>query len=159
MVQETLQRLPTERINGKFAPGTSGNPNGQPKSASQLRKWLIGDPRVPLAVERILYMATDPDFGAEKPELQLRAAEYVGDQALGKATQSIHVEDDTGPNILQLMAQEFHNRALAMAQTPPLLEEPDIIQPHVNTPTAVPTRGRPKGSRDKTPRKQRQPKT
>ena len=166
----------------RWLPGESGNPGGRPKSGTDLRSRFLKDPRIPEAFDRLMYMATDLDFGAWKPELQQRAAEYVTNQAIGQALQSVDVSSDAqemytaGQLALYPRLAELTGRALALPEAPAESEAPetgtDILLQAVNTPTAddieaappqvqaiVPkrqtNRGRPKGSTDKTPRKPR----
>ncbi len=105
-------------------------------------------------------MATDLDFGAWKPELQQRAAEFVTNQAIGSARQSLDVSTDAqevytaGQLALYQRLAELTGRSLAL---PAGDTESAPIDIEASTPKPQTRRGRPKGATDKQPRKPRTP--
>jgi len=128
------------------------SPRGTKPTGPTLRRKLLEDPRTPEAIDRILYQATDPEFGAWKPDLQQKAAFWIGDQAIGTARQTIDVSDDTGVTILDILKQRAQQLGY-IPQAPPAL--PPAVG-EVDIPPPARKRGRPKGSTDKTQRKRRQ---
>ncbi len=75
------------RVNGKFAPGQSGNPSGRPKATPEeidlLAKIKSLSPKAVTALESVL---DDPDATADA---KIRAANIVIERQLGKPRQEI----------------------------------------------------------------------
>ena len=148
VVREPFSESIPRKNDGTFA---YGYPGGNKPTGPTLRKRFLEDPRTPLVFDRMLYRATDPEFGAWKPELAHDAGKFVIEQVIGKARQTIDVQDDTGLTILDILKQ----RAQQLGYIPQD-SAPQLPAGEVDTPAPARKRGRPKGSTDKTPRKRRQ---
>jgi hypothetical protein len=141
---------------GRFLPGTVPNPSGRPKSADEIRNLLVNAPEIPILVRRMLYYATDDDFGDREPELQIRAGAYVIDHVIGKARQAIDVGSTDGQTFLQELRTQMLLRMQGISPAPQLAEP---SAPDTQTPVALQlgpakrSRGRPLGSRDRSMRK------
>jgi Family of unknown function (DUF5681) len=123
------------RVNGKFAPGQSGNPAGRPKVAPEEMalldriKSLSG--KAVAALESVL---DDPDAPAEA---KIKASTAVFDRVLGKPrqeidsniTQNIATPADFKPDLYDL-----RRKAMSFAQPSPDTseagegEEPSVLQ-------------------------------
>jgi len=172
--EEPFQRNP----DGTIKKGTVLNPNGRPKNADSIAVLLRVDPRMPEVRERLMFYATDRQFGAWKPEVQVTAIKDVLDRAYGKPIQQVDLHDDAQGDYrsfqLQLLA---HFGVLTQAINTPDEDSADVHIPPAPTNAvdaeytlsappqtytdplpAVPaprSRGRPAGASDKTKRKSR----
>lgn len=84
----------TRDTKGKFAPGTSGNPNGRPKVAGKIRD--LAREMTPEAIE-VLRDSMSPVMRITEPRIALEAAKVILAYAYGKPPQAITGEDGEGP--------------------------------------------------------------
>lgn len=77
----------SSRINGKFAPGHSGNPSGRPRTPDHIKEMLNG-----LTEKAVL--ALEDALDGDDPKLRLTAAQEVLNRALGRphTTASVDVK-------------------------------------------------------------------
>lgn len=93
---------------GKFAPGTSGNPNGRPRVPKEIRAAL--EAAVPEAIATLVKLLKDPDS-----KVALAAADSICDRVIGPFLVSDDDSDTTGAvgalttaQIFELLATEQH---------------------------------------------------
>jgi hypothetical protein len=82
---------------GYFLPGTSGNPSGRPKGASEIRE--LARQYVPAALVRISELVRSQD-----ERVALAAAQEILNRVFGKALQSIESVEGNDTQILNIGA-------------------------------------------------------
>lgn len=97
------------RVNGRFAPGHSGNPSGRPKTPEHIKAMLEG-----LTEKAVI--ALGEALAGDDMKLKLQAAQEVLNRSLGKphTTASVDVtQNNAGAALLLALAQ----RALTGGKT------------------------------------------
>lgn len=90
------------RVNGRFAPGHSGNPSGRPKTPEHIKAMLEG-----LTEKAVL--ALGEALAGDDMKLKLQAAQEVLNRSLGKphTTASVDVtQNNAGEALLLALAQK-----------------------------------------------------
>ncbi len=144
-IGETQKLVSSRDQHGYWLSGVSGNPGGKPKQtiASIFR---TADPKV--IADEIWRIAFDRDLD---PRLRLAALTEIRDTRDGKPTQSIDVEVSPGESVIEaLLHRILPQDTLELPQG----SEPTLIDIEGTDTVILPptNRGRPKGSRDQTPR-------
>ncbi len=73
------------RINGKFAPGHSGNPSGRPRTPEHIKEMLDG-------LNEKAVLALEDALDGDDPKLRLAAATEVLNRSLGRPHTSASVD-------------------------------------------------------------------
>lgn len=83
----------SEKSDGKFKPGQSGNPSGRPKLLVEVQK-LTREHGLEAVQKLVELMRNCPD-----PKIQMHAAKELLDRGFGKAAQIVEVSSNEGLNI------------------------------------------------------------
>lgn len=102
-----------------FQKGISGNPAGRPPGRERGR---LGELRLAIAkatrngqaiIDAVVPLLTD-----EKPEVRLRAAEFLTDRLVGKAVQAVEMTGaDGGPLLVEDVRSQLLTRAAALVES------------------------------------------
>lgn len=112
-VDGTPDHVVTERIQGKFAPGFSGNPNGRPKKKffrEAILKHLDENPEALDDIVKVLVDAArgqESNFKGERVN-HISAAQFVKETLDGKAKQELEVTGaDEGPMTIKIIHEDM----------------------------------------------------
>jgi hypothetical protein len=104
---------------GGYAPGTSGNPNGRPKSTSAVQLYALARCREAIDVAtRVMREPKDGD------SVRLKAAELILDRGVGRPGQSVQLDLSLTKSIETMSVaelKEFRERYAAVVTASPTL--------------------------------------
>ena len=93
-------KKPVKQVNnrtkkGTFKKGTSGNPNGRPKSGFALNEYITELANVELEDKKTMLEAVVGKVYEEALDGNMTAVNFLADRILGKPNQSIGIKDTT----------------------------------------------------------------